>query len=85
MMSNINNSGKLSLRNSILFWVSSAVCGWVLVVVFIYNTLRFPDVDPTAGKPTIVAEEPSQRLNDLAPAAGGSLDENEQDEEDGLY
>lgn len=66
-------SGKLSLRNSIMVWIGGAVLGWALMVVSIYNVLRFPTdqlaENELAPPPGIMATDDNS-LNKIAPAAG---------------
>ena len=62
---------KLSMRNSILIWVSGACCGWVLLVAFIYNLLGTSDAGTYPGT-QMIAEDPASELNQISPAAGGN-------------
>ncbi len=67
----------MSVRNSLLVWVSGAVLGWVVAVVAIYSLLRASDQplvaeDPGAhNQPPPIAQEANPKdLNQITPAAG---------------
>lgn len=81
MMSEISDredQDRMSVRHSLLVWVSGAVLGWVVAVVAIYGLLRDTDEPRIADKPTpaaseraIADENPAPReLNKIAPASG---------------
>lgn len=65
---------RLSLRSSVMVWVGGAVLGWAIMVVSVYQVLRFPH-EQAAGPiesgalPLTASEE--KALSDIAPAAGG--------------
>lgn len=62
---------KLSMRNSILIWVSGACLGWVVLVVSIYTILGTSDAGRYPNG-QMAGEDPAQELNEIAPAAGNA-------------
>lgn len=69
------SKSKLSMRNSVIIWVGGAFLGWALMVVTVYNVLRFPDsqvAENGRGNPMVIASD-EKSLNEIAPAAGGNL------------
>lgn len=81
MMSEITereDKERMSIRHSLLVWVSGAVLGWVVAVVAIYGLLRDTDEPRIAEKPipaterAIADDSPAapEDLNKIAPASG---------------
>lgn len=64
---------KMPVRQSIFLWVVGAIFSWVLIVVTVYSALRFSDTPSNAPASQMEAtiEEEADRLNEIAPAAGG--------------
>lgn len=78
-------SGRLSLRNSIVIWVTSAVLGWIVLVSSVYQVVRTSS-DGVAERGGAIerssrfAEDATRDLTTIAPASGGaSIDEQPQD------
>lgn len=71
------------MRNSIFVWVGGAVLGWVLIVVFGYNLIRFSDDENIVKtyneqhQEEFFAGSEADALNDIAPAAGGDGEKQE--------
>ncbi|RMF07528.1 MAG: hypothetical protein D6763_12140 [Alphaproteobacteria bacterium] len=68
---------RMSVRNSLLVWVSGAVLGWVVAVVAIYGLLRASDESVIADSQemstpasSIAQEHDPTILNKIEPAAG---------------
>ena len=82
MMSEVSEKSdpsRMSLRHSLLVWVSGAVLGWVVAVVAIYSILRTGDepmiaeqVDPSKTSTPIAQEDDPESLNTIQPASGGN-------------
>lgn len=76
MSENIGNhdNERMSVRNSLLVWVSGAVLGWVVAVVAIYGLLRASDEPMVADmeklSPPIAQSADPDILNKIEPAAG---------------
>lgn len=49
-----DDAERMSMRNSLLVWVSGAVLGWVVAVVAVYSALR-------TDEDTIIAQDPAPR------------------------
>lgn len=45
---------RLSIRTSVIVWLSGAVLGWVVAVLVIYSIIRVPDSNPISGSPAIM-------------------------------
>ena len=89
---------RMSVRHSVFVWVGGAVFAWVLLMVSIYNVVRFDEAGNSAGGNVGVADSEAKRLNDILPAAGGDKavkpedkkdkdkkDEDETDKPDGMF
>ena len=74
---NTSKSGKLSIRNSVFIWVAGAVFGWVLMVVSVYNVLRNSEEHDGLAAPNIVADQQQKTLNEIAPASGNAIKQDE--------
>jgi NADH:ubiquinone oxidoreductase subunit 6 (subunit J) len=79
MMSEVSEKSdqeRMSIRHSLLVWVSGAVLGWVVAVVAIYSILRTSDEPMIAERSnpdqTIIQGTDPERLNNIQPAAGDS-------------
>ena len=84
MMSEVSEKSdldRMSVRHSLLVWVSGAVLGWVVAVVAIYSILRTGDepmiakqVNPgTTAAPVVQGTDPEslpESLNEIQPASG---------------
>lgn len=48
---------RLSIRTSVIVWLSGAVLGWVVAVLVVYSIIRVPDnnmSDTFSGKPAVM-------------------------------
>jgi hypothetical protein len=71
---------RLSIRTSVIVWLSGAVLGWVVAVLAVYTILRAPDSNISANKPGGAAIQEAQHtpakngdaagLSAIEPAAG---------------
>lgn len=73
-----DDNERMTVRNSLLVWVSGAVIGWVVAVMVIYSALRAPDEpmmaeDNRQNPPALADEITPDMLNEIAPAAGSDL------------
>lgn len=75
------DSGRLSLRNSVLVWCAGIVIGWGFAVVLFYQLIRHSgDETPTTSQTSAVIATGGdpQTLADIAPAAGPAQSRKEQ-------
>jgi hypothetical protein len=63
-----NNSGRLSMRTSILVWTAGIMLGWGIAVVTAYVLIR--NHEP-ASQVSEGSDAKARELNAIAPAAGG--------------
>ncbi len=68
LKNNEREKERMSMRESVFLWVGGAVFGWALLMVSVYNVVRFDD--PTQVGPQTIAEAEAERLNEILPAAG---------------
>lgn len=68
-----DGSERMSMRNSLLVWVSGAVLGWVVAVIAVYSALRTDEdamvVQEPVQRPSIAQEAPTE-LDAIEPAFG---------------
>lgn len=68
-----DGSERMSMRNSLLVWVSGAVLGWVVAVIAVYSALRTDEdtiiVQEPVQRPSIAREAPRE-LDAIEPAFG---------------
>lgn len=57
--------GRLSMRNSLIVWISGAILGWVVAVVSVWTALSTTDSNIAANSPTT-----AEKMEQIAPAAG---------------
>ena len=75
-MPRFDNGEPLSIRRSIIVWLAGGVFGWVLAVVLIYGTIRITShenvAEDAANQPPNAVATEEKKLQDIAPAAGGT-------------
>ena len=69
-----NSSERLSMRKSMLVWISGICLGWAIAFGLIFSywaaTRQEPVKDLEAGKPALMAQGTAKDLNDIKPASG---------------
>jgi len=62
--------GRLSMRNSLIVWVSGAILGWVVAVLSVWTALSTTDSNIAANSPSS-----AERMEQIMPAAGDKKDQ----------
>jgi hypothetical protein len=69
-----NSLERLSMRKSMLVWMSGICLGWAIAFGLIFSywaaTRQEPVKDTDTGKPALVAQSTPKDLNDIKPASG---------------
>ncbi|VAV86904.1 hypothetical protein MNBD_ALPHA02-276 [hydrothermal vent metagenome] len=62
--------GRLSMRNSLIVWISGAILGWVVAVVSVWTALSTTDSNIAANSPTT-----AEKMEQIMPASGDRKDQ----------